>query len=207
MIKIDKITGFNEVEKALSGLPHIAKRAIVSAINKIGSQATTQARRKVREKYNIKARDLSQSIKLVRAKGGSNDQLFAVIKGSGKPLSLYKFSPSPKEPPPQKGVPMKARKRRKVTVKVLRAEGRKRLENAFVARIRGAATPSIYQRKGNARLPIKRLLTVGPAKMFEKHGIPAAQEIVRTKGKDIMLHEIDYYLKRESGLMPYKRGK
>lgn len=206
MYVIEKIEGFEEVQSALSKLPRISTKATVSALNKIGSQATTQAKRKVRGVYNIKAKDLSASIKLIRAKSGlsGNEQLFAVLKGSGDPLSLYKFSPSPKEPPVQKGVPLKSRKRRKVTVKVLRQGGRKRLKNAFVARIKGAKTPSIYAREGKKRLPIKRLLTVGPAKMFEKQGIPAAQQIVRKKGKDIMLHEIDYYLKRESGLMPVK---
>jgi hypothetical protein len=206
MIVIDKIHGFEEIEAALSRLPKISTKAAVSALNKIGSQATTQARRKVRERYNIKAKDLTGSIVLKRAKGGSasNQQLLAVVQGSGKPLSLYKFSPSPKEPPAQKGVPLKVRLRRKVTIRVLKTEGRKRLTNSFVARLKGASTPSIYHRLGKKSFPIERRLTVGPAKMFQKIGIPAAQRIVREKGRDIMAHEIDFYLKKEAGLMPVK---
>jgi|GEM_PF-3474465 len=204
MTTIDRIEGFDEIERKLRKLPHIAQKATVSALNKIGAQAATQVKKEIRATYNIKLKDLTGQIKLIRAKGGSAGQLFAVIHGAGRPISLYKFAPRPTEPQAQAGVPV--RKRKAVSVKVLKQGGRKTLPHAFLVRAKGAATPSIFAREGKSRLPIKRLLTVGIAKMFEKEGIPAAREVTRTKGKAIILHELDFYLKKEAGLLP-ARGK
>ncbi|MBA7559896.1 hypothetical protein ES708_01514 [subsurface metagenome] len=204
MITIDKIEGFEEVERKLKKLPHIARKAEISALNKIGSQGTSQAKKKICSVYNIKLKDLKGAIKLIRAKGGKAGWQFVVIRSIGGPISLFKFAPRPKEPPLQAGIPI--RKRKPVSVKVLKQGGRKTLPHAFVTRIKKAGTPSIWAREGKARFPIKRLLTVGPAKMFEKRGIPALRELVRTKGKGIFLHELDYFLKKEAGLLP-ARGK
>jgi len=205
MIEVGKIEGFGDVERKLRKLPHIARKASVSAVNKLGTQGTSKAKKRVREWYNIKLKDLKGAIVLVRAQSASkfrDERVFSMVRGLGDPLPLIKFGALPKQPPNQKGVPI--RRRRPVTVKVLRQGPRQVVPHAFVASLRSTALPNIFMRKGPASHPVRTLYTVGVTKMFEKKGIPSIKELLAAKGRDVFLHEIDFYLKKEAGLIPMR---
>ena len=205
MIVINKIEGIDELTRKLKSLPKVVAKATVSGLNKIGSQGTTQAKRKITSWYNIKQKDLKGHVMLIRARSASKtraERHFAIVRGTGKPIPLMKFAARPTEPPVQKGIPVG--KRKPVTVKVLKNQPRKIVRHAFVAQLRTTAAPNMFMRKGKARHPVRTLYSLGIQKMFEKEGIPAIEEIARTKGRRILEHELDFYLKKESGLLPAK---
>lgn len=196
-----KIEGIKHTTGRLSHLPHIVEKATVSALNKIGAQGMTATRREVTREYNIKQKDLKGNIKLIRARRGTKSRegrLFAIISVTGKSIPLYKFAAKPKEPPVQKGIPVKRRK--PVTVKVKKTGGRKRLSHAFVARMRSGHV-GIFTRKSSESLPIHELFSVSIPKMFKMKGKEAVDKIAKTKGRQILQHELDFYLKREAGLL------
>jgi len=217
MMTITKIEGLDELTRKLNGLPKVVEKATVSALNKIGNQGTTQAKRKVTATYRVRAKDIKNYVTLTRARRGSaGSRLFAVISGSGKPFPLVRFdarssSITQKQGsvPSQRGIPVA--KRKAVHVKVKKQGGRKKVSHAFFARMPSGHV-GIFKRdpsggrtaRGSAKL--RQLYTTGIRKMFEKEGIPAIVNIIRTKGRDIVRHELDYYLLKEAGMLP-ARGK
>lgn len=217
MMTITKIEGIDELTRKLRGLPHVVEKATVSALNKIGTQGTTQAKKKVTGTYRLRTKDLKGYLKLRRARRGSaGSRLFAVISGTGKPFPLVKFDSRSSTAmqkqgnvPSQKGIPVA--KRKPVHVKVKKQGGRKKVQHAFFARMPSGHV-GIFKRdpsggrtaRGSAA--IRQLYTTGIAKMFEKEGIPAIETIIRTKGREIVQHELDYYLLKEAKMAP-ARGK
>jgi hypothetical protein len=196
-VTVTRIRGIEAVTGKLSHLPHIVERATVSGLNKISAQAFTAASRAMREEYAIKQADLAKSKALVRVSAkrettASGPRLFAMIIARMQSIPLYKFSPSKAKS--QKGIPVK--KRRPVTVKVKRKEGRKPVQGGFIATMKSGHT-GIFKRGGKESLPIHELFTASAGAMFKKFGIEAARKIAVAKGAAIIRHELDFFLRKE----------
>jgi len=210
LLTIEKIEGIEELTKKLQNLPRVTEKATVSALNKIGSQANTQAKRAVTAEYRIRAKDLNPFIKLYRASLKAGGRFYARIQATGRPFPLMRFdartSGAVKKKgsvPSQKGIPVKARK--PVFVRIKKNQGKKKVGHAFYAKMKSGHV-GIFKRRGKESLPINERFTLGPMKMFQKVGIKAIQEVIRTKGRAIFQHELDYFLLKEAGMLP-KRGK
>ncbi|RME22448.1 MAG: hypothetical protein D6800_11005 [Candidatus Zixiibacteriota bacterium] len=159
------------------------KRSAAAAINKSIRQASTQAGRKVRRVYNIRARDLKQYIRYRRA---NSNKLVGSVGIQDKRLPLKLFAARDDYP-------------RGVSFIIRRASGRKRLKHAFFAVVGGRL--DVYERKvvGNKRVkrfPIKKLSTVSPAIMFDKEGRATIEKYLNENYKRIFEHELDYRLSR-----------
>jgi hypothetical protein len=146
MISIDS-NKLKEVEKQLGQFKGKAPTAISRALNRAAANAKTNASKKAREEYIVKASDIKSSINISKA---TKSKLGASVVSKGERLGLHKFKVSPKAPR-HKNPP----KSLKVSVK--KGSGKKLL-HAFIADINGG---KVFERTSKARLPIRQLY--GPA--------------------------------------------
>jgi hypothetical protein len=219
---IGKLKGIDELTAKFKALPNVVDKATASALNKLGTQGVTAAKRGITEVYNIKAADVAKAISRVPAKasyGGRQKRLWTTITAKGGRLGLHKFGGLPGEPPNQKGIMIG--RRRGPTVKILRGGSRRPVtpdnftgHGAFVARMSsgfgGSETNHVgifvrtnkwlmgnKWRGGSKRHQvIRELKTKGIAESFASHGRDALDNLIETKGQEIMAHELQYQMER-----------
>ncbi len=188
------------IDKALAVLrPDIAQKAMNRTLNDLMAKGKTQATRKVRERYNIKASKLKTYLSV---KKSSRSRLEARLSVRSREVSLYHFLYGEKTP--KMGRRAKAKP---VRIKVLRQAGAHRLRHAFImrgasgnigifARLVGVkATKGKAAEKGEDR--IIRLNTTGPAKMFDKVGIKEMQKCVDDNANKVFERNFNYYIGKE----------
>lgn len=125
------------VKRAMIAAPAQAEKALVRTLNRVAAKVSVQASRKVRETYNIKAKDLKESTKIIQAR---RNNLQAEIIITGKPIGLIKFDARPSTPtypPPKQGV----------AYKIMRSSGRSKLPHAFIARMQSGHI-GVFERHG-----------------------------------------------------------
>jgi hypothetical protein len=179
------------LDKALASLrPDVANKAMRRTINELMSQSKTAASKKVRERYNIKAKKLNNYINVRKASG---NYLEAKLSVRSRNVSLFNFlygETSPKLGRRVKGKPVK--------VKILKTSGVHKLHHAFVM-IGKSGNIGIFERvvgvkSSTGKDKIKRLNTVGPAKMFEKVAVPEMQKLVDEKVGTTFERNFNYYI-------------
>lgn len=146
MISINSNT-IREVETQLGQFKSKAPTVIARALNRAAANAKTNAAKKAREEYIVKASDIKNSITVSKA---TKSSLGTKVVSKGERLGLHKFKVSPKTPRP-KNPPSSL----KVAVK--KGSG-KQLLHAFIADINGG---KVFERTSAVRLPIRQLY--GPA--------------------------------------------
>lgn len=114
---IDKLTAQVDAQ-VLRKVDAITARSL----NRVATTVRKTAAQTIRERYNVKQRDVTSEIKIYRAQRG---RLVAMVTASGAPLSLRKFGGRVKTISTTKGP------RQAVTVKILNAQGRKVYTGAF----------------------------------------------------------------------------
>lgn len=157
-------------------IPRAFKQALVSTINKTIAKGKTAASREVRKIYNIKAKDLSKAVKVVKAKFGKISGAHVVV---GKRLRLYYFGAK--------------QNKSGVSVRVRKDSGRKTITSAFIATMPSGLT-NVFRRTTSKRLPIKSLTTVDEAGMYDKEGEKSFDKTVNREIYKIFEHELDYRL-------------
>mgnify|MGYP001339230317 CR=1 FL=1 len=168
------------------------EKATVSTLNKLGSQGITQGRKAITSTYNIKAKDVSSSITLIKA---NKNHKIATIRAKGdNSLPLFKFGGRPSMPASQAGIKVPYRRRTKASAKVLRGGKREKFKHAFVAKM--GSNISIYQRTTGKSLPVKILKTMGVPGMFRSKAITVIDTLIKDKGQQIFEHELKFYLDR-----------
>lgn len=123
-----------------------AERAKVIALNRAGRSALSQTVRFIREKYNIKASDLKDQIKIIPA--NKTKDVF-VIKASHKAIGLIKFG--------------SARQTKKGVAVSVSKGNRKTINSAFITEVGKGYHRGVFKRETKKRLPIKELY--GPSVM------------------------------------------
>ena len=163
---------------SLQNLATAFPRAGASALNKMATQAKTEASRRVRARYNIKKSDLDSNFKMKRA---NINHLESSVTASGKRLPLIDFGA----------------RQRKVGVSVMVIRGqRKVVAHAFITTMR-SGHEGVFRRTGKERLPIQELVSLSVPKMFGSRNIMAAmKDFVRLKIRPLLMHEIEYFRKR-----------
>lgn len=182
------------LDKALASLrPDLYQKAIRKTINDLMTRSSNSAKRKVRERYNIKAKQLNRYIKVRKASGNN---LEAKLSAMSRDASLFHFI--------NKGsisssiTAKKRRGRRPVKIKVLKKGGTHALRHAFVM-IGKSGNIGIFERvvgkkSSTGKDKIRRLNTTGPAKMFDKAGVPEMQKYVDDNTARIFQQNFNYYI-------------
>lgn len=194
MIVEVKLEGIDEAIAVLR--PDLHQKAVRKTINDLMTRSSNAAKRKVREHYNIKAKQLNRYIKVRKASGNN---LEAKLSARSREASLFHFLYGEKI--------LKVGRRAKknpVRVKVLKQNGVTRLRHAFI--MKGAnGNIGIFERlvgvkatKGKAKEKgedaIIRLDTTGLVKMFDKVGVPEMQKYVDDNTDRIFKQNFDYYI-------------
>lgn len=159
----------------------LLRRAAVSAVNKTAAQGRTAMSRRIREEFNMKARNVNDQLKVSRATIGMLGvaATLAVPRKNKRSLNLINFDAK--------------QAATGVTVRVKRGGKRKLIPGAFIAN-KGR---TVFIRVGKKRLPIKALQTIDVAQMFNARRINSdVVTFMQKKFPDVFKHEIDYFVAR-----------
>lgn len=180
-VKLDAAQ-IEQAEKVLSHISGGVGKAASRAINRAVEASRAAAVTKIREDYHVAAGTVRDTMTIRRA---SPTNLFAMVRSSGKRMSLTAFRVRPAEP-------LKGGKRAIVKVAVKKT-GYKPLRRAFIANMKGNV--GVYERTTKKRFPIKKLM--GPAipqmlgtETVSRHIEEKAQETLSKRFE----HEIDRLL-------------
>ncbi len=158
-----------------------------STINLILRKSRVQTVQEVRKVYNIKSGDMKKAMVITRA---SNQKQEGLIKIKGTRLPLDRFAARKRVVKTGRG------KRVGVTVRVKKSGGRKLVRQGFQGKLRNSGKVTVFKRVGRARLPIRRLTTTSPAKMFEKEAEKKLFEIFERELPIIFDRQLMFYLNR-----------
>lgn len=156
--------------RAVRRLKSRAKPAIARALNRAGLTTSTVMSRAISKDLGLKVSEVKA---VIIVKQASAENLRVIVMASGAKISLMKFRA--KGPVPSLG------RGRGVTAK-LPAPGKGKYPHAFIATVRRGQTNenlAVFERKGKARLPIKKLHGPSIPHVFAKYydaGIAAGEE-------------------------------
>lgn len=146
----------DQLEEYHDKAPIVLKQALNATAKDARSMLANQAKK-------IYVIQKSKFNKAMTIKNASNRKLEALVVAKGSPIELINFKTNPKKPTTGENRP------EVTTGKVLTASGLKRLEKgnikAFVAKFTSGHV-SIVQRRGEARLPVKKLFSPSIPKMI-----------------------------------------
>ena len=173
---------FERAKLVLSNVPKGIERAMASAINRAAQSGRTEAVKKVRERYIVKASTVREPLKIERA---SSSSPIATLRAVGSVIPLSKFKIRPSKPTPGKSTP--------VTATVIKGKGGI-IPKAFVARM-PAGHVGVYRRKGRPRLPIMELYGPSAPQMIGNEEVMRAlEEKAQQTLDERMEHEISRLL-------------
>lgn len=193
-IEIDMKKQVAQIEKSLGDLKKKAPSVLTKAINATAKDARTSLAKKAQESYAVKGGKFNKAMKLKNATSG---RLTATLSATGLAMELKDFKVSPANVPAQDARPDITKG------KVLKSSGMKTLQKgnlkAFVAKFRSGHV-SVVQRRGPARLPLKKLLSPAIPQMLgsehEVYGVVKPQ-IEKNLQKNIGI-QIEKLLAREA---------
>jgi hypothetical protein len=156
-----------QLKKLTRAVRHIqdgVPRALSPAINRALDHGRTVVKREIRKDYIIKAKDIP-----VRVRGANQARLTGEVRLQQGMLDLNKFKVTPP------GV-QKAKNKRVISAQVKLAGGGRLIPHGFVQRM-GTGYVGPFVRKGPARLPLKKLVTIGAPIMASQPGVgPVVQK-------------------------------
>jgi hypothetical protein len=158
MTFIASIDGADELLKLLD------KKTINKVLNRTanieGRRFNTQVAKNVRAEYNIKSSDIKSVTKIRRA-GGDENSFEITVSSPRLDLARFIFSIKTKKVWVNRRGKRRKERRRVVSVKVKRGKA-KEVKGGFLVRNK------LFKRKGETRMPIKKLSTLSIADMFTK---------------------------------------
>lgn len=180
MITVDE-KKIKEVEKQLGECKNKAPVALSRALNRAAANAKTNAVKKAREKYTVKAGDVRKTINITNS---NKSTLAARVKSEGTRIPLIKFNVKPSTP--------RHKKPPKVLKVQIKKDGLKDLVGGFVADINGN---KVFKRLYKSRLPIEQLFGPAVPQMLGTKDVRAYVEAEAAKVFDQRLdHEIQRIL-------------
>lgn len=163
----------NRVNALLNGVKNGPNKVFYNTINRALSTLRSKSGKMIRETYNIKTGDVksNQNMKLKRA---TVQDMEGSVIFAGAVIPLIKFKVSPPQP-----------EQKKVTVSVLRSQGGKRLESAYVANL-GKYGVGVFERLTSKRETSQQLYGPSTAHMMENADVlqkaeQAAQETINKR--------------------------
>lgn len=168
----------NEVQEKLGEFHKRAPNAISNALNRGVSNMNTNSRKEIRKEYNIKAGDVSPTLKVFKS---SRMSLGASVQSKGGVIPLDRFKISPRTINPLRKSPIKA---------AVKKGSPRSLGSGFMAEING---PKLFKRSGKSRLPINRLFGPSIPQMLENE---ATREEIQRQGQEVYEKRLDHEIKR-----------
>lgn len=181
-------TNFPDVQRQLSKLhADLVGPVTARAINRTLEQGRTQVVRSITAEYNVKAKDVRDTLRIDKAtvKGGRfmvSGFLESKTK-RGRSVNMIRFG---------------ARQTKQgVTVKIKRGGPRHLITGAFIANRDNSAGGTVFVRKGKARLPIQGKTTIGMPQMFNARKVKkVVVRLLETKFPEIFEREAKFYTER-----------
>lgn len=180
MITVDE-KQIERAEELLKNIPDGVSKAIVNAINRAAEGARTDAVKKARERYHVKAKDIRKTIEIERA---TYENQAAIVRAEGSPLALSKFKITPSKPPQK-------RRKKPVIARVIRGEGGP-IPGAFVARMKSGHI-GVFKRAGKSRLPITQLFGPSVPQML---GYETVTAFVEERAQERLEQRLEYEIDR-----------
>ncbi len=173
------------VKEALEILdPKVHTKALVSTLNRVGSMAATQAKRKIRETYNIRQKDIK--VMMQRA-SDTFPTAYLKIPHQASPLILFGGKHSRKMPGAR--------------VEVIRGN-RKVITSSFITNVKAvtkggdeSSHAGIFRRVAKTRLHIKQLYGPSPGGMMREQW-PEMQVYISSIFLPILEHNITFWVVR-----------
>lgn len=207
MISVDARKAIQDLRRALASLtPEEAKQAISRAENRSISVANTEARKKIRQVYNVKAGFITKSVKIKKA---TRNDLTAAIMASEANVQLAAFSPRQTN----KGVTIKIKSNRILIKHAFIQDTTKGIGVFARGKYKGANFD--FRKKRNVMgkdfrmingipvpidapdMPISQLYTLSVPIMFkEKNVEKAVADKIEQYYPERLMHEIMYLLER-----------
>lgn len=177
-LRIDVRSNLREVEISLGRLAeNLRDKALVRALNRTATTIRAEAAREIKAEYNMTIGDIKGQMRIENATAA---QLRSRVVVSGKPISLSGFGPR--------------QNAQGVTVMVKRGQ-RKLIRHAFLLNRPGGS--AVFERVGNARLPIKKLFTLSLPSAFTNDKVMAAlKRVAATRFPEAFAQESRYYLSK-----------
>lgn len=177
----------DRVNLLLSGISGGADKAFVNVINRALVTLRAKSSQYIRETYHIRARDLKANSKLA-VKNATVTDVEGTVTFAGTVIPLIKFKVDPARP-----------ERKQVTVSVMRQNGGKRLEAAYVANL-GRYGDGVFERLTSRRESSQQMYGPSVAHMAANYDViqraeAAAQETVDKRVE----HEITRILNNYGG--------
>lgn len=167
-----EITGaqIERVNLLLGNIKNAPNRAFFNVINRALGTVRSQSGKEIRQTYNIKQSDITanQNMKMKRATAGD---LVGTIEFAGTVIPLKRFKVTPSAP-----------SQKTVSVSVLKSEGGKRLQSAYVADL-GKYGVGVFERLTRRRETSQQLYGPSTAHMMGNENVlsnveDAAQETI-----------------------------
>ena len=180
-----------QLKQATIGLQFVQKnipKAFSAALNRVGQGVKTEASKKVRETYDIKAGDVKRygNIRITKANVG---RLQLLLTSRGPNIPLIRFKTRPSKPP--------ARQPKVLTASVKKSGG-KPIPGAFVAAMRSGHI-GVFKRSGKSRTPIGELYGPAVPVMLNEPGVSEhLQEEASRRMQKRLDHEVNRVLGRFS---------
>ena len=188
MVMLTIKTDFQGVQNRLNQISaDLQKRVIPAALNKTIAKANTSMVREITSTYNIKAVDVRARLRVIRATkdfkkwkaildpfaGGKRGRALNVIKFAEKKITLAEGRRR-----------AKAGTADQLRFQIKKTGGKKTIQGAFI----GNKGRTIFERTGDARLPIKPVTTIDVPQMFNTRRINA---VVVKRINDELAIELD----------------
>jgi hypothetical protein len=173
MVEIHIFDKVDDLQRLLDKWPRETIASARRALQRAGIAMRHESLNRLRKQLRMKESTLkNRHMKLhkVVTIGGSIGSLEAVISYSKKPIPMLEFVRGNKNPIPQKGIPVKRRRKLKVEV----VPGRRRtLQSAFIQTVK---SKQVFKRiKAQARFKTQSIPSVGEQVFGKKMHIPITQ--------------------------------
>ena len=166
----------SEARDLLNAFPERIKVAASRAVNRALAGINTDSSAIIRQRYNVKKRDISIGVRSFKA---TKSRLQGRIDFGGKPIALEKFNPSPKrytKNKPRQGISAQIRRGKKTLFR-----------SSFMSR-----AGVIYVREDKDRLPIKKLYGPRIYQMIDS----ASKELIRAGAEERLLTNFKHEMRR-----------
>jgi len=145
---------YAELAKLLRDVPGGIDKASYQAVNKTARWVNTRVLKAITDQLTIKRKDIAgkrHRFGGVTVHRASGKHPVAHVRVTGKRIPVYRFRPRPTLPQPYEPLP-----KRGLTYKICKQGGRRRISDAFVARMRSGHM-GVFRRAKRTRLPIMEL--------------------------------------------------
>ncbi|GKS14785.1 hypothetical protein YDYSY3_57850 [Paenibacillus chitinolyticus] len=190
-----KIEGIRELRKSLRVKTEKMPQAVSRALNRTGQGVVTEATRKVREMYSIKAQEVKAAMRITLSSPQAGE---VEVTAKGGSLPLTRFKVTPRQPTPgRRSRPVKA---------AVRLGQSKTVSRAFVARL-GSGHVGVYKRKfpGVTRARPKNAKGDRPELPIEELHAPAVP--VMLGSREVVQHVIEETERRMTDRLDHEIGR